>query len=76
MNAFRIRLTPDELNAILRALGRQPYEDVFQTVQSLHAQAQAQVEASQATAAKAAAARAARAEARAAKVGKTAKRTS
>lgn len=43
MRTFTLHLSDADLNAVLVALGRQPHDDVFRVVQSLHQQAQAQL---------------------------------
>ena len=47
MQEIKLVLTLDEINQILAALGSQPYKDVFQLVNKLQQQAQAQLESQQ-----------------------------
>ena len=44
MQEIKLVLTLDEINQILSALGSQPYNDVFQLVNKIQQQAQAQLE--------------------------------
>ena len=44
MQEIKLDLTLDEINQILSALGSQPYKDVFQLVNKIQQQAQAQLE--------------------------------
>jgi hypothetical protein len=44
MQEMKLVLTLDEINQILSALGSQPYKDVFQLVNKIQQQAQAQLE--------------------------------
>ena len=44
MNPIQLQLTIEEVNQILAALGDQPYAKVYQIIQKIHQQAQAQVE--------------------------------
>ncbi len=43
MNPIQLQLTIEEVNQILAALGDQPYAKVYQLIQKIHQQAQAQV---------------------------------
>ncbi len=52
MNAFQLFLTLDEINLILTALGKQPYETVSALVASIQSQGNAQIEAQNQQAAK------------------------
>jgi hypothetical protein len=47
MQEIKLVLTLDEINQILSALGSQPYKDVFQVVNKIQQQAQAQLESPQ-----------------------------
>lgn len=51
MRNFRIVLTPEELNAVIRGLEGLTYRDAHPVLQQIHGQAQSQVVASQAKAA-------------------------
>ena len=44
MQEIKLVLTLDEINQILSALGSQPYKDVFQLVNKIQQQAQAQLD--------------------------------
>lgn len=48
MRNFRIVLTPDELNAVIRGLEGLSYREAFGPLQQIHAQIQAQAVAAQA----------------------------
>ena len=52
MTHFRLRLTAEQLNTVLAALGRQPFDDVAALIQQIHEQAGAQVQAAEARAAR------------------------
>jgi hypothetical protein len=43
MQTINFTFTLDEANVILQALGKQPYMDVHQLIQKIHAQASAQM---------------------------------
>ena len=47
MQEIKLVLTLDEINQILASLGNQPYKDVFQLVNKMQQQAQAQLESQQ-----------------------------
>ena len=49
MPEINIRLTLDETNLILQALGKRPFEEVHQLIAKIHQQAQRQVQAAQAS---------------------------
>lgn len=57
---FRLDLTAEELNAVVRALESQPYRDVAALLHQVHGQAAAQVQAAELRAARKSAERAAR----------------
>lgn len=44
MNKINLSLTIEEINQILTALGKQPYEDVFQLIGNIQDQAQTQLQ--------------------------------
>ena len=44
MNNIQLELTIDEINKVLQALGKQPYEDVFQLISKVQEQASSQLQ--------------------------------
>ncbi len=44
MQKINISFTVEEVNLVLKALGRQPYEDVFQLIGNIQDQAQTQLQ--------------------------------